>query len=119
MLAEATTEIDGREVSLKITLGALEQIAKVNPRIGELQAALSMKPTFELDELKVVIAAGLKAAEETTSAREVIEAMGLTPARNLALRLLNEADRDDSGNSKGGGSQEPTGARRRFKSAAT
>lgn len=88
--AVVSVEVDGNPVDLQMTIGALEEIAVTEPVMLVLFGALETG-TATLQEIKAVLAAGLKAANASISVGDLIEAIGLEPARELACRAMREA----------------------------
>lgn len=99
MHARMTAVVGGRDVSFAMPIGALEEVAEVNPRLGELRGVL-VAGVWELRELKAVLAAGLKWGGSDATVSEVIEAEGLAGAARIAADLMGAAFRDTSGNSE-------------------
>jgi len=97
MTAEVTAEMEGREVRLSMTIGALERVAKVNPVLGEVYGALA-GGVWKLEELRAVLDAGLAEAGEDAKSGDVIAALGLRKSADLARRALAEAFGDHPGN---------------------
>lgn len=111
MRAEVEIEVEGKAIRLAMPIGGLEMVAIVNPALEEVRDSLMAAGpmgwrVWRLDELKAVLSAGLRyGAAEGFTAGSLIETLGVTPARDLALRLLNLAFSDDK---PGKGEADPT-----------
>jgi len=95
MRAEIVEEIEGRRVAFRLPIGGLERIAEVNPAIEEVRDSFwvqgpSGSRVWHLRELRAVLDAGAEYGDGMRS-DEVVEAIGLDAARDLALRLMNSA----------------------------
>lgn len=99
MRAEIVEKIGGEDRRLALPIGALEDIARVNPAIGEILAALEVEDNplivARFDEIKAVLDAAVLWGDEGTSFQEIYEERGLAGAADLARRLLAAAFRDD------------------------
>ena len=81
-------ELKSGTVRLAMTLGALEQVAKVNSKPALLLAYFETQH-YELAELVAVIKAGLEAGESgDVEIYAFIDEIGLEPARLKAIELL-------------------------------
>lgn len=97
----------GGSHELKLPIGGLDEIARVEPKIYRLAQRL-VSGDWELRELRAILAAGLKWGKSTLEADEVIEKEGLTRATETALALMLEvmdplaaiAEDDDAGKLK-------------------
>lgn len=102
--------------ALELPLGALEEIAEVNPRIYEIYIAMH-SAAWELRELTAVLRAGLNAAgHEGLEVGEVIEGLGVQPSLELARETLKLAIHDEKGALEAG---KPTAGKSTSPSAST
>lgn len=95
MRAEIVEEINGRRVKFRLPIGGLERIAAVNPALEEVRDSFHAKSVtgsrvWHLKELVAVLDAGAEYGDGL-GAGDVIDALGLDAARDLALRLMNAA----------------------------
>lgn len=99
MKAEVTVEAGGDVIRLALPIGGLEQIAEKFPIMEELLRALSQPVDgvryYRFDEVRTVLAAGLKWGEAKMTAGALIEEIGVGPAASLAAKLLAAALRVD------------------------
>lgn len=94
MKPEIEVKIGGDTHKLSLPFGGLEQIAEVNPVLVEVWQALQIG-VYSLDELRVVLAAGLKWGGSDLSAEDAIEQLGVKPAAKVAADLMAATMRDD------------------------
>jgi len=100
MKAEIEIEVEGERHTLALPIGGLEEIARVNPFLFEVAEALAHpRRPVKFDELTAVLRAGAKWGGKTITADRIVEAVGLSEAAKIALRLMAAAFADDSGNS--------------------
>lgn len=57
--AEVKTYLDGVQVTLKMPIGALEDVAKVNPELGNVLLGLGVN-SHRLEEVRAIVDAGFK-----------------------------------------------------------
>ena len=95
MRAELSVDIGGAAYRLALPLGGIEDIAKVNPAVGEVAQALQLG-IWRMDELKAVWTAGIKYGGSDLKFDDAYEALGLTGCGNVASNLLLKAFEDDS-----------------------
>jgi len=104
--------VDAKVGKLKLTLSmpiaGLEEVGKVNPYPEELWNAFRGLPQlladgtikvvrqYRVDELKAVLAAALKWGGNSMTAEELIDAIGVTPAADLAEQVMAAALRSDA-----------------------
>ncbi len=91
MPAALTISAMGGEVSLAMPIGALEEVAKHNPRLGELCEKLASADRWTLADINTVLDVGLIAADGTRTARELIEHEGAARMAGTASALLRLA----------------------------
>lgn len=95
MRGQLTVEVGGEEHQLALPIGALEEIAQINPRLEEVYMALKVDVggarVYHWQELVAVLKAGVKWGKAKTSHGAIIEALGVRPAADLAARLLGDA----------------------------
>ena len=97
MRAEIVVELDGKTHKLAMPIGALEDVAKVNPYPVEVAISLAAGK-YRLDELQAVLRAGCTWGNAETDATRIIEGEGLKTAARIASDLMKAAFKDDGGN---------------------
>jgi len=95
MKAEIEIRAGGAKHTLALPLGALEDIAKVNPVIEQLWQAFTLS-VYQVDELVAVLAAGLKYGGSELTVEELIDEVGVKQAAAFAADALAAAIRDDA-----------------------
>ena len=95
MRAELSVDIGGAECRLALPLGGIEDIAKINPAVGEVAQALQLG-IWQLAELKAVWTAGLKYGGGSVTFDDAYESLGLKGCGEVARDLLMKAFDDDS-----------------------
>lgn len=104
MRGDVTVKADGRDVTLRLTLGAMEDVSAVEVApaviLGALQTGI-----WTAKELGAVLRAGLRASGEEMTADELVDAIGGPEAVRVAIDLLKRFFRveDASGNAAAAG----------------
>lgn len=73
--------------TLRLTLGALEKVAETDPAPGVIHDAL-LTGIYTLQEIRVVLDAGIEASGAQTTSSDLIEAEGLRACAEGAQELL-------------------------------
>lgn len=99
MRGDVKVKAEGREVTLRLTLGAMEEVSEVEVAPAVILGALQTG-VYTAKELGAVLRAGLKATGESMTAGELVEAIGGVRAAQVAADLLAKFFRldDASGN---------------------
>lgn len=98
MRGDVKVFVNGEEVRLRLTIGALEEIQEGDFAPGVVYGALG-SGVYTIGELSAVLTAALKAAGEEVTASQVIDAVGIQPAAMLAFQALAWIyDPDNAGN---------------------
>lgn len=80
-------KIGGREIELRLTIAGLEEIARVNPYIGEMAAALDGHAPWDWREVAAILGATLRPHEVTLD--EALDDLGWARMADLASEILN------------------------------
>ena len=104
MRGDVKVKAGERDVTLRLTLGAMEEVSEVEIAPAVILGALQTG-VYTAKELGAVLRAGLKAAGESMTAGELVEAIGGVEAARVASDLLKAFFRldDASGNADAAG----------------
>ena len=87
---EITIEIDGKRHRLAMPLGALEDVAAVNPALGTVYMGLLMA-SWDLPEVAAVLNAGIRYGSRDITFEAIVEARGIGGAADIARALIEAA----------------------------
>lgn len=90
MKPEIEVEIDGRKVRLALPLGGIDDIAKLNPNLGELAEDLRSS-RLPWDQIKRIVAIGIKYGDKDVSIDDLYAWHGAVGMCIIAIELLGAA----------------------------